>query len=87
MKIFRSRRITRRSLIAGFDAIKTAIQPVRRDTPKHILPDLDDGADGWGASLEMAQIAAMDGISGIVCTPRCSPVYPGNHRTVILTAV
>ncbi|MFZ0929554.1 MAG: CpsB/CapC family capsule biosynthesis tyrosine phosphatase [Syntrophobacteraceae bacterium] len=53
----------------------------------HILPGLDDGADGWGASLEMAQIAAMDGISGIVCTPHASPVFRGNHRNVVLRAV
>ncbi len=53
----------------------------------HILPGLDDGADSWATSLEMAQIAVMDGISGIVCTPHSSPAFPGNHRSVILTAV
>lgn len=53
----------------------------------HILPGLDDGADNWGQSLEMASIAAMDGISGIVCTPHCSPAFPGNDRKGIMAAV
>ena len=38
-------------------------------------------------SLEMAQIAAIDGISGIVCTPHFSHVYPGNNLTTILAAI
>ncbi len=53
----------------------------------HILPDLDDGAENWAQSLDMAKIAAGDGICGIVCTPHSSPVYPANRRAIILAAV
>lgn len=35
----------------------------------HILPMLDDGSKSWDESLEMARIAASDGIDEIVCTP------------------
>ena len=57
------------------------------DIHSHILPGLDDGAENWTHSLEMAQIAAIDGISGIVCTPHFSHVYPGNNLTTILAAI
>ena len=53
----------------------------------HILPGLDDGAQDLAQSLEMARIAAADGICGIVCTPHSSTVFPVNHRTTILAAV
>ncbi|NOY69175.1 MAG: hypothetical protein GXP53_06735 [Deltaproteobacteria bacterium] len=35
----------------------------------HILPGIDDGASGIQASIEMARIAANDGIQKIVATP------------------
>jgi protein-tyrosine phosphatase len=35
----------------------------------HILPGLDDGASDWDVSLEMARLAAADGISTIIATP------------------
>ena len=53
----------------------------------HILPGLDDGAEDWAHSIEMAQIAAIDGISGIVCTPHFSHAFPGNNLTTILAAI
>jgi len=53
----------------------------------HILPGLDDGAESWEQSLQMARIAAEDGISGIVCTPHCSPGFPENKRASILASV
>jgi len=53
----------------------------------HILPGLDDGAQDLDQSLEMARIAAGDGISGIVCTPHSPPVFPANRRATILDAV
>ena len=53
----------------------------------HILPGLDDGAQDWAQSLEMARISAEDGVLGIVCTPHFSPVFPANNRTAILEAV
>ena len=39
------------------------------DFHSHILPLLDDGSRSWDESLEMARIAAADGITEIVCTP------------------
>jgi protein-tyrosine phosphatase len=53
----------------------------------HILPGLDDGPENWDESLEMAQIAVMDGISGIVCTPHYSPAFPGNSRIAVMASV
>ena len=53
----------------------------------HILPDLDDGAEDWAESIEMARIAAEDGISGVVCTPHQSPDFPGNLRNIVLASV
>lgn len=53
----------------------------------HILPGLDDGAQNWDESLEMAQTAVMDGISGIVCTPHYSPAFPGNSRIAVMALV
>ncbi len=52
----------------------------------HILPGLDDGADDWEESVEMARLAVDDGITGIVCTPHLSPAFPGNNREAILAA-
>jgi protein-tyrosine phosphatase len=40
----------------------------------HLLPWIDDGADSLEMALEMARIAATDGIGTIVCTPH---IYPG----------
>jgi len=69
----------------------STINPVKGleviDLHCHILPGLDDGAQDWAQSLEMARIAAADGICGIVCTPHSSTVFPANHRTTILAAV
>ena len=53
----------------------------------HILPGLDDGARDWPESLDMARMAAMDGISGIVCTPHYSRVFPENRRDAITASV
>jgi protein-tyrosine phosphatase len=39
------------------------------DIHSHILPQLDDGAKSIEESLEMARIAAADGIQQMVCTP------------------
>ena len=39
------------------------------DIHSHILPQLDDGAKSLDAALEMARIAAEDGIQQMVCTP------------------
>ena len=39
------------------------------DLHSHILPDTDDGSRDISESLEMARIAAQDGITHIVATP------------------
>jgi protein-tyrosine phosphatase len=40
----------------------------------HLLPGIDDGATDEAVSLEMARIAAADGIRTTACTPH---IYPG----------
>lgn len=42
----------------------------------HILPNIDDGASDFDESLEMAKIAAQDGIRQIIATPH---VYDGKY--------
>ena len=39
------------------------------DIHSHILPELDDGSRSLAESLEMARIAAEDGITHMVATP------------------
>src|SRR6185295_11512545 len=39
------------------------------DIHSHILPGLDDGARSLSEALQMARIAAEDGITQMVCTP------------------
>ena len=43
----------------------------------HILPGIDDGAEDKAMALEMARIAAQDGITTIACTPH---IYPGMYE-------
>lgn len=38
----------------------------------HILPELDDGAQSLGESLEMARIAVQSGVKAVVATPHCA---------------
>lgn len=40
----------------------------------HLLPGIDDGAGDLSVALEMARIAADDGITHLACTPH---IYPG----------
>ena len=42
----------------------------------HILPGIDDGATDLDMALQMARIAADDGIHTIACTPH---IYPGMY--------
>lgn len=39
------------------------------DTHCHILPGIDDGAESWEDSLEMARAAVSEGITTIIATP------------------
>lgn len=53
----------------------------------HILPGIDDGATDLEMALDMARIAAADGIRTIACTPH---IYPGmyeNNAPGIRTAI
>lgn len=43
----------------------------------HLLPGIDDGAVDLAMSLEMARIAAADGIHTVACTPH---IYPGMYE-------
>ena len=42
----------------------------------HILPDIDDGASDMDESIQMARIAASDGITRIVATPHVKDTFP-----------
>src|SRR6185295_18654039 len=43
----------------------------------HMLPGIDDGSQDLATSLEMARIAAADGIRVCACTPH---IYPGLYE-------
>jgi protein-tyrosine phosphatase len=43
----------------------------------HILPGIDDGAVDLAMAVQMARIAAADGITAIACTPH---IYPGVYE-------
>ncbi len=46
----------------------------------HILPGIDDGSGNLSDSVEMAQLAAESGTSGIIATPHCNiPGMFDNH--------
>ncbi|HPD60159.1 MAG TPA: hypothetical protein PKV48_00150 [Thermodesulfobacteriota bacterium] len=49
----------------------------------HILPDLDDGAQGWDETIEMCAIARDDGIHTIVATPHIKPGVYSPLKTLI----
>jgi len=57
------------------------------DIHAHILPGLDDGAKDLEISLEMARVAAADGIRQIIATPHViSEGFP-NRREQIMAAL
>ena len=45
------------------------------DIHHHLLPGLDDGSKSFEVSVEMARLAAADGITHIVCTPHANGNY------------
>ena len=54
----------------------------------HILPALDDGAENWDIAVQMARIAAADGVTDIIATPHMVPeskFVPEPHRVRELT--
>lgn len=53
----------------------------------HMLPGIDDGAKDLATALEMARLAANDGVRVVACTPH---IYPGmfeNNTAGILGAI
>ena len=52
----------------------------------HLLPGLDDGARDLSVALNMARIAAADGIETIVCTPHILPGLYHNTGPCIRSA-
>ncbi|MBM4273396.1 MAG: capsular biosynthesis protein [Deltaproteobacteria bacterium] len=62
------------------------------DIHSHILPGLDDGPQTWEEALEMARLAAEDGIQIMVATPhlfkdRFSDVGGINNKETILAQI
>jgi protein-tyrosine phosphatase len=53
----------------------------------HILPGMDDGAADESISLEMARMAAADGVFTVVCTPHVMPGVYDNAADAIYAAV
>jgi protein-tyrosine phosphatase len=57
------------------------------DLHSHILPALDDGAQGLQEALEMARVAVADGISDVIATPHMADGVFDNSRARVLAAV
>ncbi|MEI8189214.1 MAG: CpsB/CapC family capsule biosynthesis tyrosine phosphatase [candidate division NC10 bacterium] len=53
----------------------------------HILPGIDDGSRSWDESVEMARIAAADGITDIGATPHITPGLYDNTTASISALV
>ncbi len=51
------------------------------DIHSHILPWLDDGAADLQEALEMARIAAADGVTAMIATPHCNLMGMQYHYT------
>lgn len=52
----------------------------------HLLPWVDDGPTDWDEAVEMARIAAADGVETAVATPHCQDGSPGPGEIRALVA-
>lgn len=66
---------------------KQQIEPDMIDLHSHILPGIDDGSKNIETSLEMARIAAADGIRILACTPHVRPPTYNNNSFGITKAI
>ncbi len=52
------------------------------DLHHHLLPGLDDGSPDLPTSVEMARLAAADGITHVVCTPHANSRFAYDRKLV-----
>ena len=57
------------------------------DLHHHLLPAIDDGATDLSMALDMARMAAADGITTVACTPHIYPGLYDNTRDGIVAAI
>ena len=57
------------------------------DLHHHLLPAIDDGATDLAMALDMARMAAADGITTVACTPHIYPGLYDNTRDGIVAAI
>ena len=57
------------------------------DLHHHLLPAIDDGATDLAMALDMARMAAADGITTVACTPQIYPGLYDNTRDGIVAAI